>query len=101
MTFNPDPERDIRIESKYDAWREKAEFDFDLDVLYRYIAEQVQEAIEGRSAESARAASYDCTMDLAGRDGSVTTADLADHAKAYAREVDAAGRQQPTTDTYL
>ncbi len=55
MTFNRDPERDIRIESKYDAWREKAEFDFDLDVSYGYIAEQVQEAIEGRSAESARA----------------------------------------------
>ncbi len=33
--------------------------------------------------------------------GSVTTADLADDANAYAREVEAAGRQQPTIDTYL
>lgn len=31
--------------------------------------------------------------------GSVTTADLARDAKAYAREVEAARRQQPTIDT--
>lgn len=55
MTFEPDPERDIRIESKYDAWREKAEFDFALDVSYGYIEEQVREAIDGRPEDSARA----------------------------------------------
>ena len=32
--------------------------------------------------------------------GSVTTAELADDAKAYALDVEAAGREQPTIDTY-
>ena len=32
--------------------------------------------------------------------GSATTADLADDAKAYARDVEAAGRAQDTIDTY-
>jgi hypothetical protein len=54
MTFDPDLERDVQIESKYDAWLEKAEFDFDLDASYGYIEEQVREAIDGRSEESAR-----------------------------------------------
>lgn len=44
MTFDPDLERDIQIESKYDAWLEKAEFDFDLDASCGYIEEQVREA---------------------------------------------------------
>jgi hypothetical protein len=33
---------------------EKAAFDFDLDVSYEYLAEQVRQAIEDRSAQSAR-----------------------------------------------
>lgn len=55
MSFEPDPERNIPIESKWDAWREKAEYDFELDASYEYLAEQIREAFEGRSAESARA----------------------------------------------
>jgi hypothetical protein len=32
--------------------------------------------------------------------GSVSTADLANDARAYARDIEAAGRSQPTIDTY-
>ena len=40
MAFRADPERDRVIDSKEAARREKAEFDFDLDVSYEYIGEQ-------------------------------------------------------------
>jgi|GEM_PF-1382591 hypothetical protein len=55
MTFEPDPDRDILIRSKEDAWREEAEYDFDLDMAYEALEEQVRETIEGQAVESVRA----------------------------------------------
>ncbi len=53
--WEPDPESYSDLDAKFDGWREKAEHDFDLDMGYEYLAEQVREAIEGRAVESARA----------------------------------------------
>jgi hypothetical protein len=53
MTF--DPELFTRIESKEDAWREKAEYDYMLDASHEYIAEEIRQAFEGKSVESTRA----------------------------------------------
>lgn len=52
MSFDPD--YFTQIESSADAYREKAEFDYDLDAAYEALEEQVQEAIEGRSLDAAR-----------------------------------------------
>ncbi len=54
MSFEPDPDFGLEIRTKEDAWREKAAFDFDLDVSYEAIRVAVEQAIEGESIESVR-----------------------------------------------
>src|SRR5215216_5591484 len=51
MTWENDAEPDFDAHS--DIWDKAAE-DFDLDMAHEYLEEQVQQAFEGRSADSTR-----------------------------------------------